>query len=409
MELDSSSASNTVFTDILEHPEFEFKLFRELGLASYGASTLGECFMVAKGMGVWDLAGWVREWSGLAARVEQQARAAEEQGHVTSATEHYLRAANYYHMAEYYAIVAEGAHVDFGLKSQACFLKALEGLPWKGGLVELTANGKVYPSYFLQPDDSGAVRPTVLVVPGIESSGEELYFYHGISALNRGYNVLLFQGPGQAGALRRDPDSRLQHDYEIPLQVALDFLTDREDVDNDRIALIGNGFGSYFATRVTVFDPRVRALVVNPPYLNLHRSFIEAIGQRAMMFDVDYHALNELPPSLMRGVIKLLVLNMCRRFGASRLQALVKATESYSVEDLLYRIHCPTLCLRGEKAHDEMSRQAEVFCSGVRSEVKDIIELPNLHEADGYNYFSNLPLLNQQIFDWLDTLFKHTS
>ena len=104
-------------------------------------------------------------------------------------------------------------------------------------------------------------------------------------------------------------------------------------VDNDRIALIGNGFGSYFATRVTVFDPRVRALVVNPPYLNLHRSFIEAIGQRAMMFDVDYHALNELPPSLMRGVIKLLVLNMCRRFGASRLQALVKATESYSVED----------------------------------------------------------------------------
>ncbi|MBE0643544.1 MAG: alpha/beta hydrolase [Bacteroidetes bacterium] len=406
MELDSNSASNTVFTDILKHPEFEFKLFRELGLAAFGASTLGECFSVAQGMSMWDLPGWVRGWSLLTAEVEQQARLAMEQGHTTSATEHYLRAANYFHMAEYYAIIGEGEHVHLGMKCEECFQYALQGLPWGGGLVELSANGKAYPSYFLRPDDSGAPRPTLLVVPGIESSGEELYFYHGISALRRGYNVLLFQGPGQAGVLRRDPASHVQHDYEIPLQVALDFLHDRADVDNDRLALIGNGLGSYFATRVTAFDPRVKALVVNPPYLNLHRLFVEMLGQRALMFDVDYHALNELPPSLMRGDLKLMVLNMCRRFGVSRLQALVKCTEAFSVEDLLYRIHCPTLCIRGEKTNAEMVRQTEEFCSGVRTEVKDLILIPNLHESDAFNHYSNLPRLNQLVFDWLDDLFQ---
>jgi pimeloyl-ACP methyl ester carboxylesterase len=409
MEIDGDFLSNTAFTDILSHPDFEFKLFRQLGLANYGASTFGECFSVAIRMQMWDLPGWVRGWSQLAADVLQQADESLKKGHFNSASDELLRAANYFHMAEYYAIISEGDNVFFGLKSQECLQNALVFLPWKSEAIELNANGKVYPGYFLCPDDTGKARPTVVVVPGIESSGEEQYFYHGISALGRGYNVLLFQGPGQAGVLRIDPASRVQPDYEIPLQLALDFLHDRTEVDEDRVALIGNGLGSYFATRVAAFDPRVKALIVNPPYVNLHRLFTEIIGHRAMIVDVDYHALNELPPSLMRSDIKLLVLNMCRRFGVTHLQALVRATEAYKVEDLLYRIHCPALCVLGDKSGVEMVRQSEQFYASIRSETKTLVSIANLHEADAYNHFSNLPRLNETIFDWLDDRFQHNS
>ncbi|MFZ1729215.1 MAG: alpha/beta hydrolase [Bacteroidota bacterium] len=355
---------------------------------------------------MWDLPGWLQEWSKLAEDVEQQAEMVLGQGHLSSAAEHFLRAANYFQIAEYYAIICEGDHVQAGLKSQECFEKALAHLPWKSESINIGVNGNSYPSYFLCPDDSGAARATIVVVAGIESSAEEQYFYHGISALRRGYNVLLFQGPGQAGVLRRNPASRVQPDYEIPLQVALDYLHDRPDVDDERVALIGNGLGSYFATRVAAFDPRVKALVVNPPYVNLHRLFVEAVGQRALIFDIDYHALNELPATLMRNEIKLLVLNMCRRFGVTHLQALVRATEAYKVEDLLYRIHCPTLCICGEKANEAMLEQMEQFMAGVRSDEKMLVRLPNLHEADVHNHFSNLPRLNQVVFDWLDDRFQ---
>ncbi len=409
MELDNNTDSNTIFSDILEHPDFEFKLFRQLGLASYGASTLGECFSAAHGMKLWDLPGWVREWSHLASTAQAQAEKSLEKDHTTTASEHFLRAANYFHTAEYYAIIGEEDNVTLGLKSKECFQKALSFLPWKLESVDLGTNGHIYPSYFLRPDHSGAPRPTVMIVAGVESAGEEQYFYHGISALRRGYNVLLFQGPGQAGVLRLNPDSHVQPDYEIPLQVALDFLHDRLEVDDDRVALIGNGLGSYFATRVTAFDPRVKALIVNPPSINLHDSFVKSLGPRALIVDVDYHALNEVPPSLMRSDLKLLVLNMCRRFGVSHLQALIRVTEAYKVEDLLYRIHCPTLAICGEKADEEMVRQAETFCNGVRNEDSTLVRLPNLHEADVRNHFSNLPLLNQHVFDWLDERFQRTA
>lgn len=405
MELDSDSGSDSVFTEILEHPEFEFKLFRQLGLSVYGASTLEECVTAARGMRMWDLEGWMRSWSRVAEEVLQLAAHAEAAGHTLSAADHYLRAANYFQMAEYYAIVCDNDHVSLGLRCEECFSKALPHLPWASERVDLVAGEVSFPAYFIAPDDSGVARPTVVIVTGMESGAEEQYFYHGVSALRRGYSVLLFQGPGQAGMLRRAPRSWLQHDYEIPLQAVLDFVHDRSDVDNDRIAVIGNGLGSYFATRVTAFDPRVKALVVNPPYVNFNRLFTELLGQRALRVDVAYDQLNEIPSSLMRGDIKLVVINLCRRFGVNRLQTLVQATTAYTVENLLYRIHCPVLCVTGTNAHREMVAQGEVFCSGVRSSDIESVRIPNLHQADAYNFVSNLPRLNQIVFDWLDERF----
>jgi pimeloyl-ACP methyl ester carboxylesterase len=406
MELVNGFGTGTIFTEILEHPEFEYNLFRQLGLAVYGAATLGECIATARGLPMWDIDGWMRSWAQIGEEVRQLAERSLEAGHTESASEHLLRAANYFQMAEYYAIICNGDHVALGQQAEECFLRAQPFLPWTSELVELAAGDKVFPAYFLRPDDSGAARSSVIVVTGAESSAEEQYFYHGVSALRRGYNVLLFQGPGQAGLLRRFPDSKMRHDYEIPLQVALDLLHDRREVDRERIAMIGNGLGSYFTTRVAALDPRVKAIVVNPPYVNFNRLVTDMIGPRALRIDVAYDELNEIPPSLMLGYVKLAVINLCRRFGVNRMQALIHATESYTVEDMLYRIHCPTLCICGRTVNEEMVAQSELFRAGERSGDFTKITIPNLHEADHYNFFSNLPRLNQEIFDWLDERFQ---
>ncbi|MDT8324302.1 MAG: hypothetical protein RRA94_09330, partial [Bacteroidota bacterium] len=217
---------------------------------------------------------------------------------------------------------------------------------------------------------------------------------------------LVFQGPGQTVMMRIEPGSQLRHDYEVPLQEALDYLDTRTDVDHERIALLGSGIGSYFATRAAVFDPRVKALITNPPFVNLHRIFLALIGPRATKVDVALSDIHELPPSILRTEMKLFVINMCRRFGVSRLQELLHATRQYTSEELLYRVHCPVLSIYGDNAYPELESQAELFIAKIGSAEKQSIRIPSLHVADAHDHVGNIALLNQRVFDWLDELFQ---
>jgi len=63
-------------------------------------------------------------------------------------------------------------------------------------------NGALLNGYFLKADASDEPRPTLMSVGGGDSLAEELYFWGGgAAALQRGYNALLFEIPGQRGAM----------------------------------------------------------------------------------------------------------------------------------------------------------------------------------------------------------------
>jgi pimeloyl-ACP methyl ester carboxylesterase len=402
--MDNVAPSRLSNSLILNNADFEFKLLRQFGLITYGGATFGECYKAARNMVDWNLADWVREWASLAEEVESSAISSQERGHDISACEAWLRASNYYHAAEYYALIASGDHVTYGLKCKECFEQAMPLLPYHCETVNLKALDSTYPCYFFKPDSSDAPRRTVILVPGIESCGEEQYFYHAVSALQRGYAVFIFQGPGQTGMFRLDPSCYLRHDFEVPLLVGVDYLEKRKDVDMSTIAVIGSGLGSYFVSRLAVFDPRIKALVVNPPFVDMHKIFIGLLGPRATYVDFSLDDLNELPDTILRVPLKLFILNMCRRFGVSRLQQFIKATEQYSIGDRLYRIHCPTLCIHGDTAYPELEMQSRSYYEGISSEVKSLLTVQSIHEADAHDHVSNLATLNQIIFDWLDEL-----
>jgi len=66
------------------------------------------------------------------------------------------------------------------------------------------------PGYFFRVDDkypnnkneSQKQRPLLVVHSGFDSTLEELYFSVAHPALERGYNCLAFEGPGQGGVIR---------------------------------------------------------------------------------------------------------------------------------------------------------------------------------------------------------------
>jgi hypothetical protein len=63
-----------------------------------------------------------------------------------------------------------------------------------GGPVPLRA-------YLLTPDDRSRRRPTVILNNGSDAQNIDLYAFGGAAALARGYNALIFEGPGQGSLL----------------------------------------------------------------------------------------------------------------------------------------------------------------------------------------------------------------
>ena len=69
----------------------------------------------------------------------------------------------------------------------------------------------------------------------------------------------MFEGPGQWSALQMNPGLVMRPDFEVPTKAVIDYIFQREDVDQDRLALYGPSLGSLLVTRVAAHEKRVRA------------------------------------------------------------------------------------------------------------------------------------------------------
>ena len=85
-----------------EHPWLAYQFRRGLGETQEGGGTVSECFLAASRMIPGDLESWHREWMVVADGNFARGAAEEKQGHVRTAMNCFLRAADYYRQAEFY-------------------------------------------------------------------------------------------------------------------------------------------------------------------------------------------------------------------------------------------------------------------------------------------------------------------
>ena len=135
--------------------------------------------------------------------------------------------------------------------------------------IEIPFEGVTLPGYFCLVDKSGATRPLLLVHSGFDGTAEEIYFEVALFAVKRGYNVLIFEGPGQGGVIRvqRVP---FRPNWETVVSPVVDFALARKEVDPKRIALMGISFGGYLAPRAVAFEKRIKACIVNGGVYDFH-------------------------------------------------------------------------------------------------------------------------------------------
>jgi pimeloyl-ACP methyl ester carboxylesterase len=405
---DSDIVRSAIRVEGFRDDEFNYQLIRALGVADYGGSTVGECLAVAAEITDGSPLSWAAAFDHLALRVEEKGRTSLRAGHRVSGRDHLLRASTYYRTAEYYADGVSGTSQRMGERSQACFAEAAALLEPPVELIQVPFEEGALPGYLVRPSHAvGETNPdrlpTLVVVGGFDSSAEELYFHLGAPGAERGWNVFVFDGPGQPGCMRTNPEMTFRPDYEVPIAAVLDHLAGRPDVDPDRLALAGQSFGSYFAARSAATDRRVGALVANPPIVDMSRYMEAWVGTDVfrMVRDVRPEDVIGVPEDLMPRQMQWGIAAICHRFGVASFHAWREAMMAYRLDGLTSSVHCPTLALLGDREGIEPRAQFDALVAGVTGPVTPVLFTPE-DGASTHCQADNIRLSAQVTFDWLD-------
>ncbi|MGH3159524.1 MAG: acetylxylan esterase [Streptosporangiaceae bacterium] len=124
------------------------------------------------------------------------------------------------------------------------------------------------PGYLLRPDDQPVCRPTVIVNNGQDGQHIAAYAMGAADAVARGYNALIFYGPGQ-GEMLFERQISFRPDWENVITPVVDYLLTRPEVDPARITLTGLSLGGELVIRAAAFEHRLAAVVAYPGFLSV--------------------------------------------------------------------------------------------------------------------------------------------
>lgn len=394
---------NPRLTYRFQNRAFEFFFQWILGAQTHGGVELGECFYAASEIQDGSPESWYTAWAKLAQRVEKRAQTSFSNGHVVSAREAYQRAYVYYRAAPaFLSPRKDSRYQELWHKAQACFRQAAALFDPPIQPVAIPFENSHLPGYFLQPEVGGATRPTLIMVGGADTFAEDLYFYIGPAALKRGYNLLLVDLPGQGGLPFEGLVMRA--DSEIPMTAVVDYVLAQPTVDGDRLAAYGISAGGYLVPRAVTREKRIKACVACSIILD----FSQILPSNITTLDhsLRFRLIKALLPHKLQAVLALFETYMWR-WDAATLTELYSIAQRFTLDPSL--ITCPILNLVAEQeyTHFDAGRLWVHRClETVRNPHTQLIITPQNEGADSHSVGTNLSLMSQLVFDWLDEVLQ---
>ena len=308
---------------------------------------------------------WCVVWSRRAAEHEKMGRQALAAGYNISAAGHLTRAALCYHFGKFMFVHNIDEMRAAHMKVIECRDLALPHLDPPGERVAIPYEGKTLYGILRKPQRTA--RPAVVVMcVGLDSTKEELDVYENIF-LERDMATLSFDGPGQGEA---EYDMPIRGDYEAPVRAVIDYIETRDDLDPDRVGIMGVSLGGYYSARAAAFDKRIQACVsLSGPY-----SWVEIFDGR-----------NELSREAFR----------VRSHSKTMEEAREKA-KTLTLEGAAMRITCPIYIVAGELDRLTAPSNAERIAAEVSGpKLLDIIKGGN-HVVNNRRY-----MYQTQSADWM--------
>jgi hypothetical protein len=187
-------------------------------------------------------------------------------------------------------------------------------------------------------------------ITGVWSEGAE-------GALERGYNVVVFEGPGQQSMLF-ERDIPFRPDWEKVLTPVVDFLLARDDVDADRLCLYGVSQAGYWVPRALAFEHRFAAAIADGGVVDVLQSWLQNLphllrkayenGEKEK-FDKEMALAMRLPG---RKAARTTLAFRSRPYGVSgELSDVLDVVAQYNVKDVAAQITTPLYVIDADGDH----------------------------------------------------------
>jgi hypothetical protein len=394
---------------------FEFERLNLLGAAYRGLTDIGEVLVTLDRVTDGDRDSWVKEFSALGDRLEQHAQQCLAGKHHESARSAYLRACSYFASASASAPGTSDPdafdrlwerHRDCWDHATALFTPPVESvrIPYEG--IELEG----YFFHARSPHGERAAsgpRPTIILNNGSDGSVSDMWLFGGAAAVERGWNAVTFDGPGQGAALHRQK-THFRPDWEHVVTQVVDWLLGRPEVDPEQLVLHGVSQAGYWVPRAVAYEPRIKAAVADPGVVRVVDSWLATLPDvMKQLLDQgdkkDFDAFMEAGLKDEPTLLAVLRWRMTPYGTDSFYDAYVAAGQQHLDPDTLARITIPLLIT---------SPDHEQFWPGQSAEMHRAVESSTLitfTEAEGADWHCEPAahgLRDERVFDWLEDVLR---
>ncbi len=246
---------------------FDFAVRCLLGGVGAGMAEPGEVLATAATVVPGDRESWFAAWTALGARCEAIADRAVAVGHRRSASDAYLRAANYRFAGFYYVLGSAdpGRHLSAWRAHRRCMESALTWWPTPVETMAVPYGEANLPVWLVRaaPGTGDGDRPLMVIHNGLGSPLSDTAMTGLVDAAHRGWHTVVFDGPGQGQPCFVDGQGPVDDWGRVGVAV-LDAVLPRGGIDVGAIVVAGISDGGYLAARHAAADRRVGVLVADP-------------------------------------------------------------------------------------------------------------------------------------------------
>jgi len=309
-----------------------------------------------------------------------------------------LNAAMYYRAAEFFVLPNDPDKEILFDKFIELFYKVYENLA--NEKVEIPYENSFLPAFHLKNDQSKA---TIVIHGGYDSFMEELYKL-ALYFREMGYEVVLFEGPGQGTALKKNK-LHMTHEWEKPVKAILDYF------NLDNVILLGISLGGYLGLRAAAFEPRISKVIAYDIIYDFFQVLLYAAGGKtkelveSMLEKNERSLLNKIFQRVMKNnlLVNWGVNHGMYVFGAKTPFEFIEKSRLFSTAQISDRITQDVLLLAGSKDH---FIPLEMFYKQIEA-LKNVKSLTcrlftEKEHAAGHCQYGNLKLVCDFILNWIE-------
>jgi pimeloyl-ACP methyl ester carboxylesterase len=254
--------------------------------------------------------------------------------------ERWINAAFYYRAAEFFVLSSDpDKELLYDRFSDIFYNRAFAGEPVERH--EVPYDGSHLPALRIRAAKESS-KGSVVIHGGFDSFIEEWYSCATFFAAH-GYDVIMFEGPGQGSALKKYGLS-LTHEWEKPVKAILDHFR------LDNVTLLGISMGGWMCFRAAAFEPRITRVIASSiafDYMQIPPLPIQLLARFLLRF-----------PGLMNYLAGLkMKASYQERWGINNMMYITKIPSPVEASEVLLRFN-------EENLHSELVKQDVLILTG---------------------------------------------